>query len=227
MLPQKQRGVFITGTDTGVGKTFFGCYLTTHCYQRGIQPQPRKPIESGCHMEANQLIPTDGLAYHLATHKTADLDLITPYRLKHALAPYRAALLEDKYIDINDLYTAATTNIAPEDYLIIEGAGGFLSPLSHKSNNRDLANLLQLPIVVVAANKLGCINHIMLTLEAISHQKLTIAAIILNQITSIPDHSVAYNAKDIAALTEIPVLQIAYKDTKDVSAACQTVYSLT
>lgn len=226
-MPHKYSGVFITGTDTGAGKTFFGLHLAAYCYHKGIPVQPRKPIESGCTIESNYLIPADGLAYHEATNKTVSLDIITPYRLKHALSPGRAAQLENRRISIEDLYKATTHHLDSRDYVIVEGAGGFHSPLAYNGANHALASLLQLPVVIIAPNRLGCINHIMLTLEAIDKRKLTVVAIILNQTTAVPDLSTPYNAEDISHLSEIPVLEVAYQSSTSIDDICRTVYTLT
>lgn len=172
-------GFFITGTDTDVGKSYFGSLLVAYLYKQGRKVQPRKPIESGCTLQNNQLIPNDGLAYHKATNKEVPLDIITPYRYEPALAPLHA-MSKKNSINLQQLTEAVYQDYNQEELLIVEGAGGFYSPLCIDASNADLARAIQLPIVLIVGNKVGCINHCLLTVEAIVNKSLSIAAIIIN-----------------------------------------------
>lgn len=174
------RGIFITGTDTEVGKTWVGTQLAARLYQRGIDLVARKPAESGCIIEGGELIPADARQYFYALEQTQSLESICPYRFKAPLAPVQAARLEHIRITINDLATACQSQ--DNRYLLVEGAGGFYSPITEDGLNADLAKALQLPVLLVAADKLGCLNHILLSQQAIEAAGLELSAIVLNQI---------------------------------------------
>lgn len=172
-------GVFITGTDTDVGKTVVACALTRALGRAGHAVAVRKPVESGCARREGQLHPADGTALARAAGNRETLDTVTPMRLAHALSPERAARLEGMELKLHDLLAA--TRIGNEsDFFVVEGAGGFLSPLAYDALNADLAVALGLPVLIVAADRLGCINHVLLTVEAIEHRGLRLAGIVLN-----------------------------------------------
>jgi dethiobiotin synthetase len=192
-----QNGVFITGTDTGVGKTHIGKRLIQALLQLGISVQPRKPAESGCNEQDGQLIPSDGHELMQAA-ELSDIDTVTPFRFRHPLSPPRAASLSGKSLSLRELIDAC--NADPAYFRVIEGAGGFLSPIADNGLNADLAQALGLPVILVVADKLGCVNHCLLTLEAIEHRGLDIAAIVVNQINATdPDMD---NLGEIKRLTE-------------------------
>ncbi len=172
-------GVFITGTDTGVGKTVVACALTRGLTRGGHAVAVRKPVESGCARRAGQLEPADGSALARAAGNREPLETVTPMRLAHALSPERAAYLEGVSLGLYDLIAAARIGDA-SDFFVVEGAGGFLSPLASDALNADLALALGLPVLVVAEDRLGSINHTLLTVEAIERRGLRLAGIVLN-----------------------------------------------
>ncbi len=172
-------GLFVTGTDTEVGKTYIGARLISQLRERGISVTPRKPAESGCKLIDGELVPSDGMSLMQAAG-LEHIDEITPYRFEAALAPPVAARLAGKDIRLKQLVDACAAD--PDHFMVVEGAGGFLSPLAENGLNADLAVALKLPVLLIVADRLGCINHCLLTVEAIKHRGLTIAGIILNQI---------------------------------------------
>lgn len=172
-------GVFITGTDTGVGKTVVGCALTRALARAGHTVAVRKPVESGCARRAGQLEPADGAALARAAGHREPLETVTPMRLAHALSPERAAYLEGMQLTLHDLIAAVRIG-NESDFFVVEGAGGFLSPLASDALNADLALALGLPVLVVAEDRLGSINHTLLTVEAIERRGLRLAGIVLN-----------------------------------------------
>ncbi|MCP4407182.1 MAG: dethiobiotin synthase [Gammaproteobacteria bacterium] len=179
---QAPRGLFITGTDTGVGKTFIAVKLLRFFTNAGLEIIPRKPVESGCTRIGDQQVPEDALAMRNAVGHTHDLDQICPYPLERPLSPERAAALEDAELDLQKLQQAC--QVPPGRVVLIEGAGGFYSPLTGDGLNADLAQRLKLPVLLVAADRLGCINHVLLTAEAIASRGLKLVAIVLNQLTA-------------------------------------------
>lgn len=151
-----------------------------HC---GVPVKVRKPVESGCEYDpANNLIPADGAQLFSANNYLEDLSIITPFRFHAALAPDHAARLENKTITLAQLKAAVEYNVEKQDRLIVEGAGGFLSPLASDAVNADLARALGLEVIVVIENRLGAINQALLTIKAVEDAGLSIHAIILNQI---------------------------------------------
>ena len=180
------KGLFITGTDTNVGKTYIACALARALSTENIPVVPRKPVESGCTRDGNELIPADAQALKQAAGYAGDLGLVCPYRFEPAISPDRAARLAGTPLTTEQLKIACLNDTNPDtDFLLVEGAGGFYSPLCSDGLNADLAQALQLPILLVAEDRLGCLNQILLTTEAIVAKQLKIAAIILNQTNKI------------------------------------------
>lgn len=204
----KGNGMFMTGTDTGVGKTWVSVRLIHALRALGLELIPRKPVESGW---ADDITTTDAwrlanaAGLHLDDHQQmAVLDKVCPYRFRAALAPPRAALLEGQELRIKNLANACPTRVASGQALLVEGAGGFYSPIAHDGLNADLAQVLGLPIILVAEDRVGCLNHILLVAEAIKRRSLTLAGVILNTKTS-PVAGMD-NASDLMAWLKIPVL---------------------
>lgn len=212
------RGIFITGTDTNVGKTWFSVRLIHALHQYGLRVIPRKPVESGWLNEAIEQtdayrLTNAAFADTLSTaHFTAELKKVCPYHFPAALSPPRAAQLAHQSLSIQQLKKACLTDLAhtersDNDFYLIEGAGGFYSPLAQDGLNADLARALQLPIILVVDDKLGCINHTLLSLAAIEQYNLTTVCIFLNQRleTDNKTNDKMDNAKDLRELTPIPI----------------------
>jgi dethiobiotin synthetase len=212
MSARKPWGCFITGTDTGVGKTRVGTTLTRMLAAAGVDVQPRKPVETGCRRENGELIPADGKSYFDAAGAAVPLSVITPYRFAPAVAPARAARLAGATLDLPSLATAARQDAGTDSFLLVEGAGGFYSPLCADGSCADLARALRLPLLLVAADRVGCLNHILLTLEAIAHCKLSAVAVILNRIEAEQPPELN-NAEDLLRLTRCPVFRIGRNPT--------------
>jgi dethiobiotin synthetase len=172
------KGLFITGTDTDVGKTWVGCRLIKILQQQGYDIAPRKPVESGWNGNVSQ---TDAWKLASAANKQHQLDIICPNRFKAPVSPVRAAHLEGHKISLKQLRQQCLNQLKPKQILYVEGAGGFYSPLSHDGLNADLCESLGLSVILIAEDKLGCINHVLLTVEAIKQRGLTLICIILNQ----------------------------------------------
>ena len=202
-----KKGLFITGTDTGVGKTFIGTQIVALLHEKKINAVPRKPIESGCKFIDGKLIPEDASLYFNAAAKKFSLAEICPYRFEPAISPQRAARLINQPVYLDDAVEACTNNLTDDDYLIVEGAGGFYSPLCENGRNADLAKKLHLPVLLVADDKLGCINHILLTVEAINNQGLILNSIILNQQNNAQDQAMN-NFNDLKLLVNLPIYTI-------------------
>jgi len=197
---KKHNGIFITGTDTGVGKTHVGARLIRSLVEQGIKVIPRKPVESGCSLEHGQLVPADGITL-MSAAGLSDIDAVTPYRFEQPLSPPRAASLSNQHLHVDQLVDACQTGA--KDFVVVEGAGGFMSPLAEDGLNAELAVALCLPVLLVVADKLGCVNHCLLTLEAITNRGLNVAGIVLNQIA--PDENGMDNLHEIERLSNLKV----------------------
>jgi dethiobiotin synthetase len=196
------RGVFITGTDTGVGKTYLAAHLIRALAARGVAVVPRKPVESGCKPAQGQLWPADGAALQQAAGGRPPLQEVCPWRLRHALSPARAAELEGVSLGMADLIRAC--QVDADRFLVVEGAGGFYSPLTRDGLNADLAQALGRTVVIVAADRLGCINQVLLNAEAVRSRGLALRAIVLNATDPDPD-PLMNNASALRAQLRVPL----------------------
>ena len=201
------RGVFVTGTDTDVGKTYVATLLAAQWVKNGTKIIPKKPVESGCQNKDGELIPADASALKRAAAYNGGLSDVCAYRFEAALSPVRAAHLENQTITIEQLDQAC--KYAGDDFVLVEGAGGFYSPLASDGLNADLAESLQLPVLLVANDKLGCINQILLTTEAIANRGLKLAAVILNA-KEPQENSEMNNAEDLQRYIDTPIYTIAH-----------------
>ncbi len=203
------RGLFVTGTDTGVGKTWIGTRLARSLRAAGIAVRARKPVESGCERRHGALFPLDGAAYHEALNASEALEIITPYRLAHALSPARAARLEGVDLTLQRLEAAAREGVAENEFLLVEGAGGFYSPLALDGSNADLAARLGLALLLVAPDRLGVINHVLLTREAAARRGLAVAAVVLNRLPGAEQPGGMDNRAELASHLDCPVHPVA------------------
>ncbi len=201
----KTKAYFVTGTDTGVGKTHVAAALLRACRQRDLSVAALKPAESGC---PTSTTPADGLLLREAAGlDDVPLPVIVPHRYLTPVAPAVAARLEGRPFSlplVRDCL-ATLTSRAP-DLLLVEGAGGLLVPYSDDLLAADLAAALDLPLLIVARAGLGTINHTLLTIAEARRRRLLIAGFILNRVTREPDASEATNAEEIARHTDVRFL---------------------
>jgi len=206
------QGLFITGTNTDVGKTSVGTSIARWLVDRNITVIPRKPIESGCIMKNGELMPRDALALHRAAQYAGDLSEICPFRFEPPVSPARAARLANKTLTTEQLATICFKG-SENGFLLVEGAGGFYSPLVENGLNADLAVALQLPVLLVTNNRPGTLSHTLLNAEAIQMRGLQLAAVILNTIenneTAMIDHYMD-NAADLRDYLHCPIYTVAY-----------------
>lgn len=170
------RRLGITGTDTGVGKTVVSCALAARARQLGLAVAAMKPLESGVDARATD---ADALRLHAACGGTTDMALVRPYLLREPLAPWVAAEREGLRIDLARLDSARASLEQAQDLLIVEGAGGLLVPITSELSYDGLFAAWQCELVIVAANRLGVINHTRLTVQAARAAGLTVRAVVL------------------------------------------------
>ena len=188
---------FITGTDTGVGKTYITKLLVESLRAEGKYAVGFKPISCGDREDAVILAAASG---------NLSLDEVNPLHFSSAVAPHVAALLENKTIDPAQILASYQAISEIYDPVIVEGAGGWEVPITESYFVSDLAKDLNLPVILVAANRLGALNHILLTLAAIQAKGLKCAGIILNQLEDEMDTPMITNKGVIESLTQVPLL---------------------
>ncbi|PPC82808.1 MAG: dethiobiotin synthase [Methylotenera sp.] len=178
-----KQSYFVIGTDTNVGKTYVASALVRHFAAKGYSTIGMKPIASGCMRDGNGVLLNDDVsALAAASNVPASLDLINPYRFEPAIAPHIAAAQVEKIVDSEVIKLAYQQLKALADVVIVEGAGGFLVPLNNQETLADLAVLLNIPVILVVGMRLGCINHALLTVEAIKSRGLTLAGWVANRV---------------------------------------------
>jgi len=206
MIKPDANGYFITGSDTDVGKTYIACQVVSQLHAAGFEIETRKPVESGCQPgPGGQLLTHDAAALRRANGEREPIERITAYRYRAALAPHRAARLEGQTVLIEKLIDACARDHADHS-LIVEGAGGFYSPLAENGLNADLADALQLPVIIVVHDRIGAVNQALMTLQAVTSRHLRVAAIILNQVTPVVDADMD-NAADLQPHCDLPLFR--------------------
>lgn len=204
-------GLFVTGTDTGVGKTRVATALAHALARRGVRVHARKPVESGVDARIG---PADAQALREAAGAHETIDAVCSLTLRAALSPERAAALEGVPLTLPMLVDAARRGVRDDGFVLVEGAGGFYSPIAQGALNADLAVGLGLPVVIVANDRLGGINHVLLTVEAVQRHGLDVAAIVLNRVSADPDPAMD-NANDLRRRLSTPIVEVAHGDAGD------------
>jgi dethiobiotin synthetase len=175
------RGVFVTGTDTGVGKTLFAAALLLKLGAAGVAAAACKPVSAGCRREAGRLLNADAELLTAVAPLRATLESVNPVALEPAIAPHIAAAEAGLRLDAVRLVRACRTAATGADFVVVEGAGGWRVPLDeHEATMADLAIGLGLPVVLVVGLRLGCLNHALLSAEAIRNDGLRLAGWVAN-----------------------------------------------
>lgn len=202
--PQRPRGIFVTGTGTGVGKTVVAAVLARTLAAAGHRVHVFKPAVTGLEEEGEP----DQALLRRASGSAQEEAEIAPYRYAPPASPHLAAALAGEEIDPARLREAARAAAAGADFLVCEGVGGLLVPLSLSYSVRDLAADLGHPLLVVAPPGLGTINHALLTIDSARSAGLDIAAVVLNPWPAEPSEIAQDNRQAIAALGNVPVLTL-------------------
>ena len=177
------RGVFVTGTDTGVGKTIVACALIHALRSAGLRVHPMKPVAAGAATHEGRLANEDTLALMAAAQLDAGaLATVTPVLLREPMAPHIAAAREGRTISLEPILAAFARATAGAPFVVAEGVGGFAVPLGDDFDSIDLAHALGLPVILVVGMRLGCLNHALLTAAAIERSGLAFAGWIANMI---------------------------------------------
>jgi len=170
------KGLFITGTDTGIGKTILSALLLAEIRRRGIHAAPIKPVQTGC--DGN--VPDLDYALAMASMEVDDetYAAMAPYTFEPACSPHLAAEMAGVEIDIAEMVIAARTLAMEYEFIVAEGAGGVMVPLSRHEMTLDLMQALKYPVVITAKPGLGTINHTLLTIRTLRSDGLDIAGVV-------------------------------------------------
>jgi dethiobiotin synthetase len=212
--------LFITGTGTEVGKTYVASQMARQLFEAGVRVGVYKPVASGCREVGGQLVSDDAVSLWEAAGRPLSLDAVCPQRFAAPLAPNVAAAAEGKLVDIELLVRGTDVWRDACQVLLVEGAGGLMSPLADDYFNADLALELGGPLVIVAANRLGVINDTLQTAitASVYRDGLDVAGVVLNCVSANGDESVASNAMQLSRFLVPPLLcEVAF------GAACPKV----
>jgi dethiobiotin synthetase len=174
------KGFFVTGTDTGVGKTYVTAALTKLLRSRGQKVFAFKPVETGCELKDGRLVGADQELISEAAENWQTGPLRGLYQFRSPVAPHVAAAAESTVIDIDLVVRTVAEGARQADVAVVEGAGGWRVPLTESVDMAGLARTLGLPVIVVARATLGTINHTLLTVEAVGRDLCSVAAVVLS-----------------------------------------------
>ena len=202
------KNYFITGTDTGVGKTFFTVALLHALQSHGLRVAPMKPVAAGTITLQGAQINDDVAALQaISQHRFALAD-VNPYCLIEAIAPHIAAAREQVQIDMAVIVDAFARLRANADTVLVEGAGGFLVPLSTTQSMAEIPQALKLDVILVIAMRLGCLNHALLTVEAIRARGLQLAGWVANSVSATPMNAFDENLSTLKSMVDAPCLGV-------------------
>ncbi len=203
--------VFLTGTDTGVGKTYTSVCLLRLLRARGLRCAGMKPICCGDRDDAEKLLAasSDGLT----------IDEVNPVWLRTPLAPFPAARIEGVTVSARKLVDGFLALQSRFDFVVVEGVGGWLVPISEDYFVSDLAVEMQLPVLVVAMNRLGCLNHTLLTVRSVVASGLPCAAVALNTTSALSDIATETNGDILERVAGVPIISGLDEETSELPAA--------
>ncbi|MGH8397793.1 MAG: dethiobiotin synthase [Gammaproteobacteria bacterium] len=212
------RGLFVTGTDTGVGKTCVATGLVRACVRAGLLTVGMKPVASGCVQTPDGLRNEDALALQAAANLPRPYELVNPYAFAPPIAPHIAAREAGVKIELRRILSAFEQLCADVDAVVVEGVGGWQVPLAENFGLPDLARALALPVILVVGLRLGCLNHALLSARAIRADGLTLAGWVANGI----DPNFERRAENLAVLMEVadapPLAEISWQPGATVAA---------
>jgi dethiobiotin synthetase len=178
------KGILITGTDTGAGKTVVACLLGKRLLREGVAVLPLKPVESGCAPGADgRPFPADAAMLRDAFAPELSLSSVCLYPLSAVLSPHLAARVQGVSVDPLQIRQTITSAAEAADVVLIEGAGGVTVELGEGYSFADLARDLSLPVLIVSGNRLGVLNHLQLTMRYLQSEAIPLFGVILNDVT--------------------------------------------
>ena len=205
----KYKEIFISGTNTEVGKTFITLNIIKLLESKGTSVNPYKPVETGCKQKLSELIPHDSMLFYKAINKRIDLNQINPYRFVEPISPATAIKRSRRKIYIQN-YSEKLKDLSYGDITLIEGAGGLCSPLASDGYNIDFIKKINAPTILVAKDEIGVINNVILSINMLTKYKIKLLAIVLNRKANGQPIGMN-NYKEIKSLCKTPLIQILNK----------------
>ncbi|MDB9866100.1 dethiobiotin synthase [Candidatus Thioglobus sp.] len=196
-------GVFITGSNTEVGKTTVAIEIVKHL-SKVREVKVRKPVETNCDLVDGSYIPKDAIALKDACNTNEPINIVCSNCFILEASPEEASASVGKALRLDDLVHACNNQVE-DSFVLIEGAGGIYSPIAEKSLNSDLAVCLQLPVIIVVRDELGAVSQGLLAVEAAKKNNLKIVCIVLNEIKP----NTLSNKESLAAYTDVPIIPFA------------------
>ena len=194
-------GVFITGSNTGVGKTTVSVDIIKHLRKKR-QILVRKPVETDCEIVNGSFQPKDAIRLNEACSSGEDLEMVCAFCFELEASPEEASAHSGRLLSLNDLVKACKSRVG-DNFVFVEGAGGFFSPIANKALNSDLAVKLDLPVIIVVRDELGAVTQALLAINAAKNQQLKIVCVVLNEI----EPNQLRNAEALRSYTEAPVIE--------------------
>ena len=201
-------GVFVTGSNTEVGKTTVSVEIIKQLRKKR-KVVVRKPVETDCELVDGSYFPKDAVKLNEACGSVESLSQVCPYCFELEASPEEASLDAGKSLSLEDLVYACNDGVG-ESFVFVEGAGGFYSPIADKALNSDLAVQLELPVIIIVKDELGAISQALLTIDAVLSKKLKIAFVVLNEIR----HNTLSNLEALRSYTDVPVLKFSIKNSE-------------
>ncbi len=195
-MTNKPTGIFVTGTDTGVGKTLVAVSLVKALVAHGLRVSVMKPIASGSEHTAAGLRNADALALAAAANVAAPYEAVNPYCFEPAISPHIAAEEAGIGVETRVIRQSFETVSVGADFVVVEGAGGWYAPVSDSQTMSDLPKLLDVPVLLVVGLRLGCLNHALLTKRAIEADGAEFAGWVANSI----DPTLERRAENLSSL---------------------------
>ena len=203
--------IFISGTDTGVGKTLISSGLVRLARKRGINCVGIKPVETGCPIKDGMLEPIDGRILWEAGDRSFSLDECAPYRFAMPASPFRAAAMEDSNLRVSDIVEHVLAVSEDATMTVVEGAGGLMAPVEDHKMMIDIIEQLRFPTILVARMALGTINHTVLSVEALQKRKIPIKGIVLSVSQEFSGPEEEYTPGDLARIVpDIPIVKFPF-----------------
>jgi dethiobiotin synthetase len=202
------KGLFVTGTDTGVGKTTIAAGMVRALRRRGRHVRVCKPVATGAQCTDGRCISADTVTLAQAAGQENALDEVTPWVFPEPVAPPVAARFHGVTLEVEAMVQAVRRVDRPDAIVIVEGVGGLLCPIADKATVADLAIALQLPLIVVARRALGTLNHTLLTLEIARQRRLRVVGVVVNETEPCRDLAAETNVEELRRCIEVPLLAV-------------------
>lgn len=217
------RRYFVTGTDTDAGKTLITGAMLHKAKQQGLRSVGLKPVAAGCELQDGQWCNDDALTLMACMSESLSYHQVNPVALPEPIAPHIAAVKNHQHLTISVLAEQLQPGLSqPADLLLVEGAGGWLVPLNDRQYLSDLCQPLQLDVILVIGLKLGCINHALLTVQAIEQAGLKLVGWVGNQVKEMPMSEQDANLETLSKTLSAPCLGVVpYLSESDRISRCR------